>query len=134
MTEPQKLSILIADDAGVMRMLLRTMLQRVVHAEVTEASDGTHALKLATEREFDMVFLDVNMPQMTGLSVLDALRKMPQYALRPVVLLTSLGQNGQREKGMALGASAYMLKPLRQMELVRVLRKLVPQALEQRDN
>jgi two-component system chemotaxis response regulator CheY len=131
MTEPPKLKVLIADDASVMRMLLKTMLQRFVRADVVEAKDGPQALKCAGEALFDLVFLDVNMPHINGLTVLDSLRKSKEYKTRPIVLLTALGQEKYREKGMALGASAYMLKPLREMELVRVMGRLMPQLLMQ---
>lgn len=134
MTDQPRLRILIADDASVMRMLLRTMLTRFIRAEIVEARDGASALKTASESAFDMVFLDINMPQMNGLSVLDALRRTDTYKQRPVVLLTSLGQEKHRERGMSLGASAYLLKPLREMELVRVLMKLVPEALQAKKN
>lgn len=126
---PAPLSILIADDASVMRMLLRTMLSRFVRATVDEAPDGATALRMATEGDYGLVFLDINMPHMTGLAVVDALRHTERYKSRPVVLLTTLGQETQKERGMALGASAYMLKPLREMELVRTLVRLVPEAM-----
>jgi len=129
MVEQSRLKILIADDASVMRMLLRVMLTRFVHAEIAEAKDGASALKMASECTYDMVFLDINMPNMNGLSVLDALRRTDVYKLRPIVLLTSMGQEKHRERGLALGASAYVLKPLREMELVRTLMKLAPEAL-----
>src|SRR5687768_15060071 len=105
MAEVPQLRILIADDASVMRMLLRTMLNRFVHAEIVEAKDGATALKLASEGRYDMVFLDINMPQLNGLGVLDALKRTEHYKTRPVVMLTSLGQEKHRERGLALGAS-----------------------------
>ncbi|MEW5853766.1 MAG: response regulator [Myxococcota bacterium] len=123
------LSILIADDAPVMRMLLKVMISRVLRADFTEAPDGATAMKLAQGKRFDLVFLDINMPHMTGLTVLDGLRRTEAYRERPIVLLTTLGQEKDRERGLALGASAYLLKPLRNMELIRVLLKLVPQAM-----
>lgn len=120
-----KLKVLIADDASVMRMLLRTMLQRLVRCQVVEAKDGPNAIKCAQDEQFDLVFLDVNMPHINGLTVLDSLRKSQEYRTTPIVLLTALGQEKYRERGMALGANAYMLKPLREMELVRVMQKLL---------
>ncbi|MBI5497023.1 MAG: response regulator [Deltaproteobacteria bacterium] len=133
MNDVPRLQVLVADDARVMRMLLRTMLNRVVHADVVEANDGPTALKCATAQVFDLVFLDINMPYMNGLTVLDSLRHTPEYRDRPIVMLTALGQERHRARGLALGASAYMLKPLREMELVRTLMKLVPEALARRD-
>ena len=120
-----KLKVLIADDASVMRMLLKTMLQRLVRCHVVEAKDGPNAIKSAQDEQFDLVFLDVNMPHINGLTVLDALRKSQEYRTTPIVLLTALGQEKYRERGMALGATAYMLKPLREMELVRVVQKVL---------
>jgi two-component system chemotaxis response regulator CheY len=120
-----KLKVLIADDASVMRMLLKTMLQRLVRCQVVEAKDGPNAIKSAQDEQFDLVFLDVNMPHINGLTVLDALRKSQEYRTTPIVLLTALGQEKYRERGMALGATAYMLKPLREMELVRVVQKVM---------
>lgn len=123
------LKVLVADDARVMRMLLRTYLQRMVRADIREAEDGPTTLRLCTEERFDLLLLDVNMPGMTGLAVLEGLRRMPAYKDTPVIIITALGQEKHRERGMALGASAYVLKPLREMELVRALMRLVPHAM-----
>jgi len=101
------------------------MLQRLVRCQVVEAKDGPNAIKSAQDEQFDLVFLDVNMPHINGLTVLDALRKSQEYRTTPIVLLTALGQEKYRERGMALGATAYMLKPLREMELVRVVQKVM---------
>lgn len=126
--DAKALRVLVADDASVMRMLLRTLLGRILACKVTEANDGPTALKLATEQDFDLVLLDVNMPGMTGLAVLEGLRRLPAYKTTPIIIITALGQEKHRDRGLQLGASAYVLKPLREAALARALLEVIPTA------
>lgn len=120
--------VLVADDARVVRMLIRTWLERLGHV-VVEAADGSAAVAAlrdaaTTGRPFDVAFCDVNMPVLTGLQVLDAIRDDPLLGLTPVVLVTTLGAESDIERGRARGAAVYLTKPVSFGALVGALTAL----------
>lgn len=122
---PQTHRVLVADDARVMRMLIRTWLERL-GLDVEEARNGIEALSLAKTGRFDLVMLDINMPGLTGLSVLDRIRTDPELEGLPVVLLTTLGNAADVERGRRLGASDYLTKPISFGTLRRMLDTQLP--------
>ena len=122
--------VLVADDARVMRMLLRTWLARLDH-DVVEAKDGTEVLALlrdaaAAGAPFDIAFCDIHMPGFTGLQVLDALRGDGALASTPICLVTTLGHESDIERGLARGAAAYLTKPVDFTAVLAVLDKFCP--------
>jgi CheY-like chemotaxis protein len=122
-TEPPV--ILVADDARVMRMLVRTWLERLGFS-VLEAASGSEALAQTRKLRFDAAFLDIHMPGLTGLQVLDGIRSEERTAELPVVIVTTLGHAADVERGLRLGASAYLTKPLSYGDLVRALERVLP--------
>ena len=111
MSEPRrKYLILIADDRSSSRELLRVVLERAGY-DVLEAQDGEAALELIRTRELDLVLLDLQMPKLDGLAVLEALRGDPRFASLPVVALTASAMRGDRERILEAGFTAYLAKP-----------------------
>jgi CheY-like chemotaxis protein len=104
-----KRTVLVVDDARVMRMLLKTWLERLGFV-VVEATSSVEALALLARSRFDLVMCDVNMPGPSGFSVLDHLKRDANRP--PFVFLTTLGRDGDIARGLALGADAYLTKPL----------------------
>lgn len=117
--------VLVADDARVMRMLLRTWLERL-GCEVIEASSGTEALRTLQECTVDVALLDIHMPGITGLQVLDQVRNDPRMKTLPVVIITTLGHASDVERGLRIGATAYLTKPLGYGDLLRSLDVALP--------
>jgi CheY-like chemotaxis protein len=118
--------VLVADDARVMRMLLRTWLERlgcVVH----EAASGTEALATIAREPLDAALLDIHMPGLTGLQVLESARSDPRSRGLPIVIITTLGHASDVERGLKLGATAYLTKPLAYGELYRALLMVLPE-------
>ena len=108
--------ILVADDARVVRMLMRTWLERLGH-EVVEAADGAAALSairdaVASSQPFRLAFCDVNMPMLSGLQVLDAVKDDERLGKTPIVLVTTLGTSEDVRRGQSRGAAAYLTKPV----------------------
>jgi CheY-like chemotaxis protein len=126
-TEPApRPRVLVADDARVMRMLLRTWLERL-GCTVIEASSGTEALRtLQQETAVDAALLDIHMPGITGLQVLDQVRNDPRMKALPVVIITTLGHASDVERGLRIGATAYLTKPLGYGDLLRSLDVALP--------
>jgi response regulator NasT len=103
-----KLKILIADDESIIRLGLKAMLTSLGH-EVTMASDGREALKLAHLRMFDFAILDVKMPFTDGL---EAARALFRYRPTPILLLTAFSDKQLIERAAQLPIQGYLIKPV----------------------
>jgi DNA-binding response OmpR family regulator len=116
--------ILIIDDDAFIRRPLEFILREEGFAPVT-AVDGEDGLaKLAGERP-DLIVLDVMMPGIDGFTVCRRVRTDPRFASIPVILLTAKGQESDRERGLAAGATEFMSKPYSPSELVRRVREIL---------
>lgn len=109
-------TILIADDEPNIRQLVAFTLRRRGF-EIVEAEDGATALALIRQSAPDLVVLDVMMPGLTGIAVLQQLAADPVTAEIPVVLLSAKGQGVEIEEGLASGARLYLVKPFSPREL-----------------
>jgi len=115
--------VLIADDDGVVRDVVRRYLERD-GLEVSIAHDGTEALRLLGTQRIDVAVLDVMMPGPDGLALCRSLRRGGDYKL-PVILLTALGEEGDRIAGLEAGADDYLTKPFSPRELVLRVRSVL---------
>jgi len=106
-TEPRR--ILVVDDSVTSRMLIKNILEAVGY-NVNVAVDGVEALAALKADEFDLVVSDVEMPRMDGFTLTENLRKDPRLAQMPVILVTSLESREHKERGVAAGANAYIVK------------------------
>ncbi len=109
-----KPKLVIAEDEADIRRLIVFLLRSY---DLYEAQNGRRALELIREVHPDMVLLDILMPEMTGLEVLDAMRENPLTASIPAVLLSAKGQAAEIEQGMRSGATRYLVKPFEAQSL-----------------
>ncbi len=116
--------ILIADDEPNIVISLEYLMKREGF-EVLIARDGEEALALIEHEAPDLVLLDAMMPKKTGFDVLQAVRQK-RSALK-IIMLTAKGRDTDMEKGRALGADDYMVKPFSTRELVERVRRLLDQ-------
>lgn len=114
--------ILIADDEPNIVISLEYLMKREGF-EVSVARDGAEALQLLREHKPDLILLDAMMPKQTGFDVLQAIRA-EQPKLK-IVMLTAKGRDTDIEKGRALGADDYVVKPFSTRELVDRVRQLL---------
>jgi len=115
--------ILVADDDAQMRRLIRGVLQREGF-EVAEAADGLDALELVERGGVDLLILDLDMPRLDGLGVLEELRAQMRTATLPVIVLTA--QHGDaEEKALDLGAQDYLTKPVQTRSLTARVRAVL---------
>jgi two-component system, OmpR family, phosphate regulon response regulator PhoB len=121
------LTVLIADDEAHVVELVRVTLEDD-RVRVVEAADGATALQLAEEFEPELVFLDVNLPDMSGLEVCRWIRRQPRLAGSRVVMLTAAAQQDDLVRGMAAGASYYLTKPFSPVRLLSLVEGLLPKA------
>jgi two-component system sensor histidine kinase ChiS len=112
-----KSRVLVVDDNPDSVMVLRTILESN-HFEVTTAGSGSEALGLLKGDTFDAVLLDVMMPDMSGLEVLERIRETPAVARIPVILVTAKTQDEDVLDGYQQGADYYITKPCTAKQLV----------------
>ncbi len=110
----EALCILIADDEPVIRMGLRTMLEEHGYKVVAEAGDGEEAVALTGKTNPDLIFLDIKMPGLDGIS---AASTIMARSPRPIILLTAWSERDLVQRAQEAGVLAYLVKPVREAEL-----------------
>lgn len=127
----QKMRILIVEDEESL-LKLETILLTVKGFEVVGAFTGQMAIdKLATE-EFNLVLLDIMLPDIDGFEVCRHIRNNPRTAALPIVMLTAKKSQDDRERGMMSGASAYLQKPFKSAMIIDEITRLLNLAGEGR--
>ncbi len=101
-------TILLAEDESFIAMLIKQHLEQRGEIKVKIVGNGKQALAAIEKEHFDLILLDLIMPVMDGYQVLSHLKEHP--IVTPIVVLSNLGMESDREKCMSLGASAYIVK------------------------
>jgi PAS domain S-box-containing protein len=112
--------VLVAEDSRVNRMLIRLLLERL-GLWVTTAEDGKEALNKALNQPYDLIFMDIQMPNMDGYQVVETLRR--KAVTIPIVALTAHTTDHDREKCIAAGCNDCLSKPINRKELTELLSK-----------
>lgn len=115
---PRTRRVLVADDEPHIGRIIQIKLEQGPY-EVTLVPDGMAALEvLRGEEPIDVVILDIMMPRMDGLEVLQEMRRLPHQRDTPVIFLTAKGQYADRDRAMALGATDFFTKPFSPKQLL----------------
>ena len=123
--EAKRQSLLVVEDSITARMLLKNILETAGYA-VTTAVDGIDAFTQLKSEEFDLVVSDVDMPRMNGFDLTIKIRKDKKLADIPVVLVTALESREDRERGIEVGANAYIVKSsFDQSNLQEIIKRLI---------
>ena len=109
-------NILVVDDEPISRRAIIYALEKA-HLQSVSADDPNAALKLLEEKNFDLVFLDVDMPGMTGHELCAKLRNLPHYKKTPVVFVTALSDFDSRTNSLMAGGNDFIAKPFLFIEL-----------------
>ncbi len=117
------LNFLIVDDSEDTIAMLEELLT-ISGANVTSATNGADALRLAHENTFDIVLSDISMPEMDGFEFLNKLRQIDGRQQVPVIAITGFGRSGDIERARAAGFYSHLTKPLNLQALAEVLRQL----------
>jgi len=118
-------TILSVDDSASMRQMVKLTLSGAGY-DVLEASDGREALtKAQGTGGVSMVLTDLNMPNMDGLSLIRELRKLPAYKGVPIIFLTTESDAAKKSEAKAAGATAWIVKPFQQEQLLGVVKKVL---------
>ncbi|MBI9052902.1 MAG: response regulator [Bacteroidales bacterium] len=123
--ENGKKSVLVVEDSITSRMLLKNILETAGYL-VETAIDGVEGFTKLKEEDFDLVLSDVDMPRMNGFDLTSKIRSDEILLEKPIVLVTSLSKREDRERGMEVGANAYIVKSsFDQSNLLEVIDRLV---------
>ena len=117
--------ILVADDSSTMRALIVSTLEAMDDFDLVEAANGFEALRVLPREKVDLVITDINMPDINGLELVNFVRNNPNYKDTPLIIVSTEGSVRDREKGLALGANAYLVKPFQPEELQQLVARLL---------
>lgn len=113
-------TILAIDDSASIRQIVSFTLRSAGH-EVMEAVDGKDGLQKAQRAQYDIVLTDQNMPEMDGITLIRNLRKMPNYAATPILVLTTESSTEMKMAGRTAGATGWLVKPFDPQRLLTVM-------------
>ncbi len=105
------MKFLVVDDFSTMRRIIKSVLNDLGFSNITEADDGSTALPLLRDGEFDFLITDWNMPGMPGLDLLKAVRASDKLAKLPVLMLTAEASRDQIVAAAQAGVNGYVIKP-----------------------
>lgn len=117
--------ILIVEDSTTTRALIRAVIDELGDFDTVEASSGFEALKLLPQQNYDLIITDINMPDINGLELINFIKNNPRYSSTPVVIVTTERTEEDKNRGMALGAAAYVTKPFKSGELQETITKIL---------
>jgi len=118
-------TILIVEDSATTRALIRAVIEELGEFETVEASSGFEALKMLPQQEYDLIITDINMPDINGLELINFVRNNPRYNHIPIIIVSTERSEEDKKRGMALGATAYVTKPFKSLELQEIIQKTI---------
>ncbi|MEO5742179.1 MAG: response regulator [Vicinamibacterales bacterium] len=122
--------ILIVDDSPTIRKMVRASLQGLESSEFVEAATGLEAIEQLAVGRIQLVVLDLNMPDMHGIDVLNFVRRQQQYQSLPIIVLTTRGDAASRQTAEQAGATTYLTKPFAPQVLATTVRDLLTNTAE----
>ncbi|TMA35440.1 MAG: response regulator [Deltaproteobacteria bacterium] len=118
--------ILIVEDSPTMRSLLTSSLEELEGAvKIVEVASGFEALRHLSRERFDLIVTDINMPDINGLELVSFVKSNAAYRDIPLVIVSTEGSERDRDKGIGLGADAYLVKPFEPEALRDIARRLL---------
>jgi two-component system chemotaxis response regulator CheY len=118
-----KFKVLIVEDSKASRELIAATVESISGLEAFATSSGFEALKLLPRHRFDLIITDINMPDINGLELINFVKKNPNYRDTPLFIVTTEGREKDRDRGLALGASEYLVKPFSPANLEGLVRR-----------
>ena len=121
----RRFNALVVEDSPPMRKMIVFALSRVRELDVVEADDGVDALRRIAGTKFDIIITDINMPILDGLKLVKRLRADDNYKDVPIVIITTEGAAEDRKRALALGANAYITKPIQAQQVISLVREIL---------
>jgi two-component system chemotaxis response regulator CheY len=110
-------NFLVVEDSPTMRQLISFALKRIPGSKIVEANDGIDALKKLSTQKFDVI--------LDGLKLVSMVRNDPAHKSIPIIIITTEGAEEDRKRGLALGANAYIAKPIQTADLLIVVNDIL---------
>jgi two-component system chemotaxis response regulator CheY len=115
--------VLIVEDSKAAREFIAATVESVSGVEAVTTASGFEALKLLPRHRFDLIITDINMPDINGLELINFVKKNPNYRETPLFIITTEGCEKDRDRGLALGAVEYLVKPFHPQSLEGLLKR-----------
>ena len=116
--------VLVVDDSASLRQVVSIALKGAGY-NVLEACDGKDALTKLNGQKIHLIISDVNMPNMDGISLVKAVKELPNYKFTPIIMLTTESEESKKKEGQAAGAKAWVVKPFQPSQMLAAVSKLV---------
>lgn len=120
--------LLVVDDSKVMREMIVACLRPDSRLRFSHAGSGLEAIEQLSLRPFDLVVLDLNMPDIGGIEVLEFIRGQDRLKSLPIIIVTTRGDEASRERALGAGASRFLVKPFDPEAILREVQTLLPPA------
>ncbi len=118
--------VLVVEDSATMRGFVTAALEAAGPYAVTQAESGFHALKILPRARYDLIITDINMPDINGLELVRSIRESETHKKTPLIIISTDGREADRDRGLKLGANAYLTKPFAPEQLLEIVRSLLP--------
>jgi two-component system chemotaxis response regulator CheY len=105
------MKILLVDDSNTMRRIEKNTLEKMGYTDIIEAQDGAEAVKRVDAGGIELVLMDWNMPNMTGIDALKAIKQNAAHKALPVIMVTSESEKSRIMEAIQAGAANYVVKP-----------------------
>jgi two-component system chemotaxis response regulator CheY len=125
MTNPTDLKFLVVDDFSTMRRIVRGLLKEIGCTQIDEAEDGAAALRMLKAQKFDFVVSDINMPNMNGFELLNAIKQDDSLKHLPVLMVTAEARKEDIVRAAQEGAAGYIVKPFTKATLEEKVQKIM---------
>ena len=114
---------LIVEDSKASREFIAATVEAIPGLEAVQTASGFEALKILPRHRFELIITDINMPDINGLELINFVKKNPNYRDVPLFVITTEGREQDRERGLALGAAEYLVKPFSPESLEALVRR-----------
>lgn len=125
MSNPTDMKFLIVDDFSTMRRIVRGLLKEIGYNNAEEAEDGAVALNMLKNAKYDFVVSDINMPNMNGFDLLNAIKKEDSLKHLPVLMVTAEARKEDIVRAAQEGAAGYIVKPFTKATLEEKVQKIM---------
>jgi two-component system chemotaxis response regulator CheY len=118
-------NVLIVEDSKAIRSMIRVALEEAGGYFAVEAGNGFEALKALPAQRLDLIITDINMPDINGLELIGYVKSNPAYSTIPLIIVSTEKSEEDKKRGLALGASGYVVKPFMKEDLMAIVTRVL---------